>query len=122
MQRNSSTQLLTSSIFLFLLCLTTLLQQASAQTVLAGLTSNGGPDGKGSAFTISTNGSNFSLIQSFADWGKTPTGSLMQASDGKFFGTTSAGTTSYGTILNWLWSQMYDGLKNTNNILYLYNT
>src|SRR5690348_14571349 len=34
----------------------------NAQNVLVGLTSNGGINGKGTAFSINTNGSNFSLI------------------------------------------------------------
>ncbi|TKK69338.1 T9SS type A sorting domain-containing protein [Ilyomonas limi] len=101
MQQNNFTQLLTRSIFLLLIGLTTLLQPASAQTVLTGLTSNGGPDGKGTAFTINTNGSNFSLIQNFADWGKTPTGSLLKGDDGKFYGmTSSGGTYGYGSVFS----------------------
>jgi hypothetical protein len=43
-----------------------------AQDVLVGLTSNGGPQGKGTAFSIKNNGGNYSIIKSFADWGKKP--------------------------------------------------
>src|SRR5690349_4009784 len=41
---------------------------SSAQNVLMGLTSNGSVDGKGTAFSINTNGSNFSVIEGFQDW------------------------------------------------------
>ena len=42
---------------------------ADAQNVLVGLTSNGGPEGKGTAFSITTSGTNFSIIKGFADLG-----------------------------------------------------
>lgn len=67
----------------------------NAQNVLVGLTSNGGPAGKGTAFSIKTDGSGFSVIQPFADWGKNPNGDLMQDADGNFYGMTSTGGT-YG--------------------------
>jgi len=98
MQR-TITQFLTGNVFLLLLSLTTLLQQASAQTVLTGLASNGGPDGKGTLFNINTNGSGFSITQSFADWGQLPNGSLLKGDDGNFYGMTSnGGTYGYGSI------------------------
>lgn len=73
--------------------------QGNTQNVLVGLTSNGGPEGKGTAFSITTAGANYSVIQPFADWGKTPTADLVLGSDGSFYGTTSAGGTyGYGSI------------------------
>lgn len=41
-----------------------------AQNVLAGLTSNGGAEGKGTAFTIKTDGTGFNVFKTFADWGR----------------------------------------------------
>ena len=71
----------------------------NAQNVLAGLTSNGGINGKGTAFSINTSGSNFSLINGFIDWGNTANGSLFKNDDGNFYGMTSrGGTTNSGTI------------------------
>lgn len=70
-----------------------------AQNVLVGLTSNGGINGKGTAFQINTNGNNFSIINGFTDWGNTPHGSLFKDTDGNFYGmTSSGGTNNYGTI------------------------
>ena len=43
-----------------LLFMTTL---TKAQDILAGLTSNGGTEGRGTAFSIKTNGTNFSIIK-----------------------------------------------------------
>lgn len=70
-----------------------------AQDVLAGLTSNGGTEGRGTAFSIKTNGTSFSIIKAFADWGKTPWGDLLNGNDGFYYGTTSVGGTfNSGTI------------------------
>ena len=55
-----------------------------AQDVLVGLTSNGGPEGQGTAFSIKNNGSNYSIIKSFADWGKNPVGDLVKGNDGNY--------------------------------------
>lgn len=72
---------------------------SNAQNTLVGLTSNGGPEGKGVAFSISTSGNNYSVIQSFADWGKNPTADLVAGDDGNLYGTTSSGGTyGFGTI------------------------
>lgn len=72
---------------------------SSAQNVLAGLTSNGGAAGKGTAFTIKTDGTGFNVIKGFEDWGKYPNGDLYKNSDGFFYGmTNTGGTYSYGTI------------------------
>jgi uncharacterized repeat protein (TIGR03803 family) len=72
---------------------------ARAQDILAGLTSNGGTEGRGTAFSIKTNGTNFSVIKAFADWGKNPFGDLLNGNDGFYYGTsTLGGTYNYGTI------------------------
>ncbi len=72
---------------------------AQAQETLVGLTSNGGREGKGTAFTIRTTGTGFSIIKGFADWGRTPWGDLVQGVDGNFYGMTSVGGTfDVGTI------------------------
>src|SRR3954471_10213090 len=56
-------------------------QFSAAQETLVGLTSNGGPEGKGTAFSIKTNGTDFTITKGFADWGKNPTGGLVQGPD-----------------------------------------
>ncbi len=72
---------------------------AHAQNVLVGLTSNGSVDGKGTAFSINTNGNNFSVIQGFVDWGNTANGSFFLNDDGYFYGMTHfGGTYNDGTI------------------------
>src|SRR3954465_3120727 len=82
----------------FFLFITTSIAQA--QDVLVGLTSNGGPEGKGTAFSIKTNGTSFSIVKGFPDWGKNPNGDLVQGADGSFYGMTSRGGAfnEYGTI------------------------
>jgi uncharacterized repeat protein (TIGR03803 family) len=70
-----------------------------AQDVLMGMTSNGGTEGKGTAFTVKTNGSLFSVISPFADWGKNPNGSLIKGPDANYYGMTyTGGTFGSGTI------------------------
>jgi uncharacterized repeat protein (TIGR03803 family) len=72
---------------------------ALAQEVLMGLTSNGGPDGRGTAFSMTTAGANFSVVKGFADWGASPQGDLVQGTDGNFYGMTQdGGTLGAGTI------------------------
>lgn len=71
----------------------------NAQNVLAGLTSNGGINGKGTAFSINTNGTGFSLITGFNEWGNLPNGNLFKNDDGNFYGMSSrGGTNNMGTI------------------------
>lgn len=65
--------------------------KSDAQTMLVGLASGGGPAGGGSVFSITTTGSNFSVIKGFEDWGNTPNGSLLKDSDGNFYGMTRTG-------------------------------
>ena len=70
-----------------------------AQDVLAGLTSNGGADGLGTMFSIKTNGTAFSVLQNFIDYGKAPHGDLFKDTDGNFYGMTNlGGTYNQGTI------------------------
>lgn len=84
--------------FFILLCMT-VATATKAQNVLTGLTSNGGVAGKGTAFTIKTDGTNFTVIKPFEDWGKNPEGDLYRNSDGFFYGMTSTdGTYGGGTI------------------------
>ena len=90
-----------STILLLLLLVIGLITSLSvdAQDVLTGLTSNGGPDGMGTAFSIKSTGANFSIMKTFADWGKAPYDNLLLGSDGNYYGTTSAGGTyNNGTI------------------------
>jgi uncharacterized repeat protein (TIGR03803 family) len=68
-------------------------QTIHAQNVLVGLSSNGGPNGKGTAFSLNTNGNNFSVIKGFEDWGSVPSGSLLKDVNGFFYGMTSTGGT-----------------------------
>lgn len=83
-----------SLLLLLFVCLDT-----TAQTTLVGLTSNGGAEGKGTAFSLTTTGTNFSVIKGFADWGKAPAGNLFKNDDGNFYGMTSTGGTfNYGSV------------------------
>src|SRR4249919_3479052 len=84
--------LCTSLLIIFLFSL--LATAAKAQDILAGLTSNGGTEGRGTAFSIKTNGTNFSIIKAFADWGKNPWGDLLNGGDGFYYGTSSVGGTN----------------------------
>jgi hypothetical protein len=42
-------------------------------------------------FFYKTNGSNFSVIKAFADWGKNPFGDLLNGNDGFYYGTSTLG-------------------------------
>lgn len=69
------------------------------QDVLIGLTSAGSPQGGGTAFTINSNGSSFSVKKSFVRLGISPKGNLIKAGDGNFYGMTSdGGAYKAGTI------------------------
>ncbi len=85
---------------IFLLCASLISYFSNAQDVLVGLTSNGGPQGKGTVFSMNTSGASFSVIKGFEDWGKAPNGDLLLGSDGNFYGMTyTGGTYTYpGTI------------------------
>jgi len=81
-------------LFIYLVFITTFI---NAQDVLVGLTSNGGPEGRGTVFSVKTAGTNFSILKGFADWGKAPNGSFLLGDDGNFYGmTSSGGTYNYG--------------------------
>src|SRR3954454_1343756 len=64
-----------------------------AQDVLLGLTSNGGPEGKGTAFSIKTDTKAFSIIKGFADWGANPVSDLVRGKDGFLYGMAPTGGT-----------------------------
>jgi uncharacterized repeat protein (TIGR03803 family) len=88
-----------------------------AQNVLAGLTSNGGAEGKGTAFTIKTDGTGFNVFKTFADWGRTPNGDLYKNSDGNFYGMTSlGGTYSSGTIFKMTPSGVITIIRHLNSV------
>ena len=85
---------------ILLLCASMISYFSNAQNVLVGMTSNGGPQGRGTVFSMNTSGSNFSVIKGFEDWGKAPNGDLLLGDDGNFYGMTyTGGTYTYpGTI------------------------
>jgi uncharacterized repeat protein (TIGR03803 family) len=92
-RRRAFTAWLALGLFLFSLPL------ALAQDILMGLTSNGGPEGRGTAFSMTTGGANFSVVKGFANWGESPQGDLVQGSDGNFYGMTqNGGINGAGTI------------------------
>jgi uncharacterized repeat protein (TIGR03803 family) len=69
------------------------------QEVFAGLTSTGGPAGGGTAFTINSDGTGFTLLHTFRKLGITPKGNLIQAKDGHLYGLTHlGGTHNAGTV------------------------
>jgi uncharacterized repeat protein (TIGR03803 family) len=72
---------------------------ASAQDVLMGLNSNGGPEGKGTAFSIKTDTKAFTVIKGFADWGANPLSDLVRGTDGYLYGMTpNGGTYNHGAL------------------------
>ncbi len=79
-KRKRSLHFMYNLLTLLLLFITSL---ASAQDVLVGLTSNGGPEGKGTAYSIKTNGAGFSVMKAFADCGTNPVSDLVKGTDGK---------------------------------------
>ncbi|QMU29621.1 choice-of-anchor tandem repeat GloVer-containing protein [Adhaeribacter radiodurans] len=86
--------------FSILVLFSAFISVAQAQESLVGFTSNGGPEGKGTLFSVKTNGTGYSVLKGFADWGKQPEGNLVKGDDGNFYGLTSAGGTfnGYGTV------------------------
>ncbi|HMJ91134.1 MAG TPA: choice-of-anchor tandem repeat GloVer-containing protein [Candidatus Acidoferrum sp.] len=66
---------------------------------LYGVTVFGGNSGAGTVFTIGTNGL-FDTLRAFTGGndGGSPFGSLIQARDGKIYGTTASGGRGYGTV------------------------
>lgn len=67
---------------------------------LYGTTERGGVSDQGTLFTVSTNGTNYSVLASFgADSGAYPRGGLTLGPDGALYGTTSqGGALGYGAI------------------------
>ena len=67
---------------------------------LYGVTSMGGASNRGAAFSIQRSGAGFVLLKSFTGAnGRGPSGKLVEASDGYWYGTTSmGGATDLGTI------------------------
>ncbi|MFL5788511.1 MAG: choice-of-anchor tandem repeat GloVer-containing protein [Flavisolibacter sp.] len=83
----------------FIILLLSLSLQSKTQDVLVGLTSNGGPQGGGTAFTIKTTGTNFSIMKGFPEWGKNPEGNLIKGLDANYYGMTRlGGSFGAGTI------------------------
>src|SRR5438270_3678060 len=72
----------------FIILLLSLSLQSKTQDVLVGLTSNGGPQGGGTAFSIKTTGTNFTIMKEFHEWGKNPEGNLIKGLDGNYYGMT----------------------------------
>jgi uncharacterized repeat protein (TIGR03803 family) len=69
-----------------------------AQDVLVGLTSEGGKLQGGTAFTMKSDGTGFTVRRAFARSGSEPYGDLIKASDGNFYGMTSGGGFNFGTV------------------------
>src|SRR5688572_6268220 len=90
-----------SRFFTFILCtfLLTGISSLQAQDVLVGLTSNGGPEGKGTAYSIKSDAKSFTVIKGFADWGSNPIDDLVKGTDGNLYGMTpDGGTYNHGTL------------------------
>jgi uncharacterized repeat protein (TIGR03803 family) len=69
-----------------------------AQEVLWGLTSNFGPGGAGTAFSLRADGSEFTVRKAFAVPPSGPGRNLVQGPDGNFYGTTGGGSSGLGTL------------------------
>ncbi len=90
---------------------------AQAQDILAGLTTQGGVQSGGTAFTIKSDGTSFTIRKDFAKSGQTPYGDLIKGSDGNFYGMNSTGGNfGYGNIF-----KMSSG-GNVTNIFSFNNT
>ncbi|MGV3502794.1 MAG: choice-of-anchor tandem repeat GloVer-containing protein [Adhaeribacter sp.] len=86
------------------------------QEVFAGFTSTAGPEGGGTAFTINSDGTGFTLVHTFRKLGFTPTGNLIQARDGLLYGMTSlGGAQKAGTVFKMT-------LEGATTILYDFDT
>ena len=70
----------------------------SAQSPLWGLTSQGG-QGAGSIIRLNEDGSNFSAVSFPVLVGKSPSGDVLKASNGKFYGMTPEGGSNNGGVL-----------------------
>lgn len=96
LNQNNAKRQLTCLLTVFLFLLTTI---TWAQDKLVGLTSNGGPEGKGTAFSINTDATGFSVVKGFVDWGSDPNSDLVKGTDGNMYGMVpNGGTFGHGTI------------------------
>ena len=88
-----------TQLFLAVTLLLSMSFATNAQDVIVGLTSNGGEQGGGTIFSMKDNGSAFTILKGFANWGTTPNGDLLKDADGNFYGmTNTGGTYGSGTI------------------------
>src|SRR6266540_1711157 len=71
-----------------------------AQPVLFGLTNRGGIANSGVIISYQVAISNFSVVKSFESIEQFPKGSLVKASNGKFYGVTSSGGIGFGVIFS----------------------
>lgn len=71
---------------------------ADAQIELVGVSENGGAFNSGAVYKISSNGSGFQLLHSFAAQNAANPGKLFASSDGKLYGYTGSGGYGYGLI------------------------
>jgi uncharacterized repeat protein (TIGR03803 family) len=86
------------------LCQLILAQNIFAQGELWGMTSTGGSDNKGVIFKTNLDGTGYSVQLSFdaTNVGSSPTGTLLQAANGKLYGTTNTGgANDYGTLFEY---------------------
>ena len=85
-----------------------------AQFRLVGLTSTGGTKGGGTAFSMLSNGTSFSVANAFSyNGGRNPYAGLVEGTDGFFYGMMSeGGTSSDGTIFKMNASGTITVLKN----------
>ncbi len=89
----------------------------TAQERLVGLTSNGGVEGRGTAFSIKTNGDYFKVFYGFADWGRSGNGNLYKDADGNFYGLTSTGGTyNSGTVFRMTSTGAVTVLRHLNSV------
>src|SRR4051812_3023298 len=91
-------------LFIFICC-----SAGISQTLLLGTTSNGGVSSIGTVFKTDGNGNNFQSLHSLRTIsGSYPNGSLIEASNGRFYGMTKeGGTANKGEIFE------YDRTTNT---------
>src|SRR4051794_16939783 len=71
---------------LLTLCICLLTQFSQAQDVLWGLTQKSGPQGGGTAFSLKSDGTDFTVRKSFFILGQWPNGSLTIGNDGFLYG------------------------------------
>jgi uncharacterized repeat protein (TIGR03803 family) len=99
-QRKHSSRCIRQRLFfLFTMFFLSAATPLSAQDILMGVTSDGGPEGKGTAYSFKTDTKAFNVIKGFVDWGANPVGDLVRGTDGYLYGMTpNGGTYTHGTI------------------------